>query len=177
MSEPFVQSAPEVPVDGQMVTCSGCRDTAPAGVNNCPSCGRLLPGHTLTLKHGVRRFETRGVLPADLRIDHETLLHQVIADQGGLTELTALRANTIRRLVDLDIISRLLTRDIFEHGAITKTGRTRGAVLTLMAVIDRLDRLTGRLGLERRTRAVNDIDVWLAGVQRDQRDPSQESNS
>jgi hypothetical protein len=112
------------------------------------------------LKHGVRAFEVRGesALPADLRVSVEDFRSQVIADNGGLTELTAVQAGYIRRLSELEATARLLAADLTSNGLFTAKRRVRSTYGRWLETLDRWDRFAQRVGIERKARQVDPIE-------------------
>lgn len=150
---PFHESAASGTADGPCHQ-PWCSAEVPAGASRCPRCNVWQPANSGALRDGVRRFETRGVLPADLRVSVDDFRDQVVLDQGGLGELSAIRSAYIRRLVDLETCARLLMRDFATHGVLTERGRVRASFDRFLALTDRWDRLASKLGMERRSRNV-----------------------
>jgi hypothetical protein len=67
---------------------------------------------------------------------------------------SALQASLARRYVYGELIAEHLELDIFTKGVTTGKGRTRAAVTLYLSVMDRLVRLAGQLGLERRSKRI-----------------------
>ena len=156
-------SWPTTPSDdnGSAPRCRRCGTVAAPG-GRCTACGSFLPGNTARMTHGLRRYETRRVLPDDLKTTVDEFRAALIADQGGLEELTAARAGLCRLLVDAEVGRRLLVDQLYRHGIDSKPGRA--AYDRLLTTMDRWQRIAGTLGLERRQRHVNPIDAVHAAV-------------
>jgi hypothetical protein len=134
-----------------VVRCARCDREVPPG-NQCPACGAFIAGNEANLRHGLRRFETRRVLPPDLKVDVETFRDQLVSDQGGLEDLTAVRAGLCRLLTDAEAGRRLCMRVVVEKGIESRAGRA--AYDRLLATMDRWLRLAAALGVERRAHPV-----------------------
>jgi hypothetical protein len=141
-----------------VVICSRCNADVPPG-NQCASCGAFISGNEANLRHGLRRFETRRVLPPDLKVDVETFRDQLVSDQGGLDDLTAVRAGLCRLLTDAEAGRRLCMRVVVEKGIESKAGRA--AYDRLLATMDRWMRLAAALGVERRARQVPTLAEYM----------------
>jgi hypothetical protein len=134
--------------------------------------GTLRTGNQAARTHGVRAFETRGesALPADLRVSVDEFRAQIIADQGGFSELTAVQAGYIRRLSELEATARLLAADLTQHGLFTSKRRVRSTYNRWLETLDRWDRIAQRVGAERRARQVDPIEVVRLAVEQANRD-------
>src|SRR3990167_5979277 len=87
-------SARETPPSGDPgpeVRCRRCGAEAPAGRSNCPACGVFLPSNEANLRHGLRRYQDRGALPAEIAAHVDQFRAQLVSDQGGEEELSAAR--------------------------------------------------------------------------------------
>lgn len=143
------QDAPApIGADGSAVVCQKCGTSAPIGTTNCPACGKFILYNQGNLRHGLRAYQTRGVLPADLKTDIDSFRANLISDQGGLEELSAIRAGMIRLLVDAEVGRRLMFREVVNRGVDSKPGRA--AYDRLLSTMDRWTRIALALGLERR---------------------------
>ena len=144
--------APTAPTGdhGPVVVCQRCSTAAPVGTTNCPRCGVFMPANEGNLRHGLRRYQATGVLPADLKTDIDSFRANVISDQGGLDELPAMRAGLIRLLVDAEVGRRLM----FARSSSVASTRPRAgpAYDRLLSTMDRWMRIALALGLERRQR-------------------------
>jgi hypothetical protein len=109
----------------------------------------------------VRAFEATGRIPDDLRMDIDTFRAQVIADRGGLENLTALEAAYISKLVDAEIVYRLLVADIVKRGLFTEQRRVRNTHARLLRQTSLCDRLAQRVGVDRRARALPTLRDYL----------------
>jgi hypothetical protein len=128
--------------------------------NQCAACGAFISGNEANLRHGLRRFEVRRALPPDLKVGVEEFRDQLVSDQGGLDELTAVRAGLVRVLVDAEAGRRLCMRLVVERGLESKTGRM--AYDRLLATMDRWMRAAVALGVERRAHPVPTLHEYLA---------------
>ena len=127
--------------------------------------GRWAPNNDGALQHGARRYELRGVLPDDVRVDLDAWSGQLMADRGGATELSAIEGAYCRRLTQLEGALELLGRDLHQHGVMTPRGRPRAAYRTFLDTLATFDRLAQRLGLERKAKRV-DLARALSGLDR-----------
>lgn len=137
--------------NGSMVRCSRCRKDVPSG-DQCSSCGSFLPSNEASLRHGLRRYQTTGVLPADLKESVDTFREGLISDQGGLNGLSTIRAGLCGILVDAEVGRQLLMREVIKRGIDSKPGRS--AYEKLLSTWDRWHRFAVTLGVERRAKPV-----------------------
>jgi hypothetical protein len=127
-----------------------------------PTNGRVGLGNSLAAKpDGLNRFQKKRELPEEVRLFVDAFRADVESDQGGASELTAIRGGYVRRLTDVEAMLQLAAKDIRTRGFFTVGGRTRTTVFTFMQLLDRWDRLAQRLGLDRRTKPVTDIALAL----------------
>lgn len=89
-----------------------------------------------------------------LTAERDNFIAQLVADQGGEHELSALRRAYIRRLVEMNTIMSLLIADIEANGLTTVKGKTRSVVETYAKMLDRFDKLSRGVGMDRRQKKV-----------------------
>lgn len=146
------------------VTCPQCGADNPAGAKVCkanPRCGSFLPRNDASRTTGIyARYQ-----PPDLTQHRDALVAAVTSDLGGPSELSTLERSYVSKLADIEVITRLLTHDIAVNGLLTPGGRVRDVYEKLLAGLAAFDRYSMRLGLARRTRAVNPLDVVRAAVE------------
>jgi hypothetical protein len=120
------------------------------------SDGTVRSSNQIARKDGVRAFQERGPasLPTDLRLTIDQFRDQVVADRGGADELTAVEAGYIRRLSELETVSRLLASDLAQRGLFTPRGRVRSTFGRWLESLDRWDRYAQRVGMDRRAQRV-----------------------
>lgn len=140
-------------------TCARCGTEAPVGTNNCGLCGCIMPGNQLGLRHGLRRYQDKGTLPADVRDYIEDFRAQLIADQGGEGELTAIRRGLVDKLVDLEVGVRLLLAEVVRRGIDSRPGKA--AWTQALRTIEAWHRIGNTLGLERRAKRVPSLAEYL----------------
>ena len=150
--------------DGSAVRCRRCGTAATPG-DRCAGCGSFLAGNSANLRHGLRRYETRGILPADLKVTIDEFRAELVSDQGGTEDLTAARAGLCRLLVDAEIGRRLLVDQILRCGIASSAGRL--AYDRLLATMDRWLRIAGVLGLECRQKRVPSLQAALDAMDGD----------
>ena len=120
-----------------------------------------MPKNEANLRHGLRRYQENGTLPADVAAYIDEFREQLIADQGGEGELTAVRAGMIEKLVELEVGSRLLMAEVIRRKIDSKPGKA--AYGMLLGTLDRWHRFAVSLGVERRTRQVRSIAEVMGG--------------
>jgi hypothetical protein len=150
-----VAMADAMPLNCQARTAKGICGAGPheATAGMCAG-GHFMRGNAAALKGGVRRFETAGRLPDVLRQTVEEFREAVIADRGGVSELSTLESAYIRRLSEVETVARLLAADLASRGLTTPRGRVRGTFSRWLECLDRWDRLAQRIGTDRRSRPV-----------------------
>jgi hypothetical protein len=141
-------------VGGELVTCGRCGTRAPKpgdGIGfSCPKCKAFLPGHSANLRHGLRRFQRRGVITEDLRQDVESFRTNLIADVAGSPDgLNTITAALCRLLVIVEVCVRLNQNSLVDFGV--DTGQGKAAHERLLAAIDRWLRISERLQIEARS--------------------------
>jgi hypothetical protein len=122
--------------------------------------GRILPGHTLTVKHGL--FSDRDL--ANLNAEVSVFLGGSITDDGGESEVATRRrtlheycARLHRRIVQLD--AAIETRGLFDP-----RGKLRVAwVGKLESLIGAARGIDNVLGLDRRARDVGSMQEYMRG--------------
>lgn len=163
---PDSASAPEapaslaspIPANGSGVRCVRCGTESQAG-DQCSVCGAFLAGNSARVTHGLYRYRQTAALPADLRVSVDEFRDALIADQGGLDELSAIRAGLCRVLVDCEVGRRLLMTEVVKKGIDSKPGRA--AYDRLLNTIDRWQRIAAMLGLSRRARPVSPSEALM----------------
>jgi hypothetical protein len=113
----------------------------------------------------MRRYDTRRMLPPDLKVDIERFREDVIDDQGGLDELSAVRGGHIRLLVDCEALRRLSMNALLTAGTIESPAGRRAAD-RLLATVDRWLRVAEKLGLDRRARQLDPLEAVRVAVER-----------
>lgn len=125
--------------------------------------GTVRPGNQTARTHGVDSFEARGsvALPEVLRQTVEEFRAAVIADRGGASELSTLEAAYIRRLSEVETVTRLLAADLAQRGLTTAKGRVRSTFSRWLEALDRWDRLAQRVGVQRVAKPALTLDAYL----------------
>jgi len=127
--------------------------------------GTLRPGNAAAVRHGAYSASVqRGEVPDLLRVDVRTLEAQILTDLGGVENLSAIQAALVRKLVDAEVIERLLVSHLARVGVLTAKGNVRGALNKWLDVVNTWDRLAMRLGLERKARTVDPIEALRRAV-------------
>jgi hypothetical protein len=124
--------------------------------------GRFLTGNQVARRVGLYARQQ----PEGLREDVERLTAGIVADLGGEGELSTLERAYVNKIGDVEITLRLLAHDIARRGLLTPSGGVRHVFDSLLAGIDRVDRLAQRLGMRRRSKHV-DLARTLSGQEGD----------
>jgi hypothetical protein len=135
-------------------------------VSNPDMCrnGHFVRDNTARRTHGVRAFETTGRVPDLLRQTVEQFRESVIADRGGVSELSTLELGYIQHLSNMETVARLLASDLASRGLMTAKGRVRGTLLKWLEVVGTWDRLAQRIGTDRRPRGVASLSAYLTSA-------------
>ena len=145
---------------GISVRCSRCgSEVSPA--TNCSRCGAFLPGNEANLRHGLRRYQTDGTLPIELAEQIRRFREELVADQGGETEMTAVRRGMVDKLVDLEVGARLLMSEVVRRKIDSRPGKA--AYSMLLGTLDRWHRFAVSVGAERRAKPVPTIEEVMGG--------------
>lgn len=147
-----------------------CRCGATAAHATDPT--RCDKGHPLAgypgpaLKHGVRAYQARGeaALPDDLRVSVADFQAQIVADRGGADNLTAIEAGYVRRMAELETVTRLLASDLATRGMFTTKGRVRNTFSRWLETLDRWDRYAQRIGVHRQAKRVDPLEAVRRAV-------------
>jgi hypothetical protein len=133
------------------------------------AASRFAPGNVAARTHGAWSFERgRGeaAVPAPLLQSIDEFRAGVVADRGGLSNLTTVEVALIRRLGELEAVCRLLAGDIAARGAFTPRGRIRHVYRMWLETLDRFDKYCARVGSDRRARSVTLQERLAAAVRR-----------
>lgn len=123
---------------------------------------RFKKGNTAALKHGLARYKAKRTLTDDdIRSAVESWSASLVSDQGGASELTAIRGGYVRRLTDLEAMLHICAKDISSKGFFTAGGAARATVNTFMSLLDRWDKLASKLGMDRREKRVPSLEAFL----------------
>jgi hypothetical protein len=125
------------------------------------------PSDQSPVRAGQARFTDRGLLPAELREQHETFKSAIYADLGGEDELTTIAKSAVENLAQVKTLQNLFLAEIARRGIVTQKGKVRSVVEAFFKATDRHDRLARLLGLERRTKRVTagTIEEYLAAAE------------
>lgn len=125
-----------------------------------PVTGRFRPGGMPRLQHGRRapRLWTAGPL-AEVLAEREA---GVVADLGGVENLSAVERPLAREYARLDLLVEAAGDRLIRDGLETAKGRARAAASLYGALLDRQTRLAGMLGLSRRARPAASLATWAA---------------
>jgi hypothetical protein len=144
-----------------------CRCGAPAHASDPERCavGHVLAGNTAAQTHGAWSFERgrgRESLPALMRDSVDGFRESIISDLGGEANLTTLQAAYVRRLSELEAVTRLVAADLAKRGLLTPKGRVRPTVAKWLEVLATWDKYAQRVGIERRARPVTLTEAIMA---------------
>jgi hypothetical protein len=130
------------------------------------SDGTQRPGASgLATKHGAYAQGQRSPALLENLGNLDAFRSALEADQGGREELTTICNGYVGRLTEVEGLCRLLRADLMEHGIFTKKRRVRSTFAAFLTAVEKWDRLAQRLGMERRTRRVNQSPVeWLESL-------------
>ncbi len=122
-----------------------------------PKTGQWLAKNRGAEVHGAVTLARRGdeVLTPELRDSIDAFRSAVLSDLGGEENLTALERGLVQRVIEIQTICALLAQDIARRGVMTASGKQRSSVARLYAGIDRYQRLSHQLGLQRRAKDVS----------------------
>ncbi len=144
---------------GPDVRCQRCGVEVPP-TNNCRICGAFLPSNEAGLRHGLRRYQNNKVLPAELEAYIVNFRAELIADQGGEEEMTAVRRGLVEKLVDLEVGVRLLMAEVVSRGIDSRPGKA--AWTQALRTVETWHRVGNTLGLDRRARPVQTLAEVMA---------------
>lgn len=82
--------------------------------------------------------------------------------------LSAIEGGYVRRLGELETVSRLLAGDLAQRGLFTPKGRVRSTFSRWLETLDRWDRFAQRVGVERRARRVSSLGEFFAEREHEQ---------
>jgi hypothetical protein len=123
-----------------------------------------MKGNTRNLQHGLYSAAVQsGALTALAvqHVEHSEALERLVADRGGMDNVSVIELSLLKKIVVLDRISDHLAGHVLRDGVLSTKGRTRAAVVTYLSVVDRVARLASTLGLERKAKKVGDLESFL----------------
>lgn len=116
--------------------------------------GRWRPGNTAALVLCGRRLALCGHQDALQVARRDEIREGLVADLGGEPELSTAKRVVVDRLAEAELLAQVYFAHLSEARPMTERGRTRAATLAYVQASDRVARLAGQLGLERRARSV-----------------------
>jgi hypothetical protein len=146
---------PSADADVRVIECSSCGNSVtPTPKGACPNCHRFLSFNTYALRHGGRRSLHRPEALAAMNQERDQLLQfHFNGDYSVIEADLASDYGNISVLID-SVVENLKVAGIFTNG-----GRTRAATNLLMALMDRRLRLAQTLGIERKVKQIDPLDV------------------
>jgi hypothetical protein len=129
--------------------------------------GRFAPGNQAARTHGAhlaRREGARALSEEHGRL-FQTFVDRAIADLGGIHSLSMIEIALVEAAATQYAIIGAFNAYLSDVSPMTPTGRVRTAVRGYHEAVDRLDRLSQRLGLQRREgwqQAHRDLDAETA---------------
>ena len=126
--------------------------------------GRFGLGNVGALKHGVRSEQVAAgaLLPPGAMTPSE-IEAAVLSDLG---DVATIPTGLVRRYAHLVAIAEWLESNMRAQGVMTSKGRARASVSMYLGVADRLVRLGGLLGLERRQKQLGSLEDVQRAVER-----------
>ena len=130
--------------------------------------GRFLagaPGPRLTTGLRARTLVERPEIAAA----HREMVTAIEADMGA--DVSTLKRDAVREAARLMLIVDSLGNDLLTRGVLTAKGKNRAALTAYAMTLDRLQKLMGTLGVERKSRTLpTTIDGLVASLDLDARD-------
>jgi hypothetical protein len=125
--------------------------------------GHGMRGNQLHRTHGAYSFRDRGdrAVADTLRQSADEMAAGIIADKGGVENLTTIQREFINQLRNLRIMADLLAHDLVARGLHTKGGRVRSSHGKLLETLDRLYRFAQAIGPGREPRQVPSLADYL----------------
>lgn len=137
--------------------CPKCGRAVLEGAERCDACGAVQQGNQLARQDGA----FARVHPAEVRQSAEEVLTGVLADMGGIEEVSTLERAGAVKIRDLEILLSVLMSDMARHGVLTPAGGTRKTLDRYLGVLDRWVRVVAVLGIKRRPKSVTDLATYL----------------
>jgi hypothetical protein len=130
---------------------------------------RFQNGNRAARTHGtwsLQRGRGEAALPAALAQTIEEFRASVIADRGGIENMTTVEVALVRRLSEIEATCRLLAGDIASKGLFTPRGRVRGVYRLWLETLDRFERYCRQVGADRRARPLSVQERLAVGLAR-----------
>lgn len=152
MSAPAHDDAPIEELEARAKAAVAAFRDAKARTNRGPD-GRLLPGHTITMKTGLHSAHLAE--HPDVAAWCDARVESIESDLGGAAELSTMQRGLVREVARLELIVTTLGEDLLASGTLTGKGRVRSATTTYLTVLDRYLGLCKVLGIRRQARRHN----------------------
>lgn len=125
--------------------------------------GHGMRGNQLHRTHGAYSFRDRGdrAVADTLRQSADEVAAGIIADKGGVENLTTIARENINQYRNLRITADLLLRNLVAFGLHTKGGRVRSSYDKWLGTLDRLYRYGQAIGADREPRQVPSLADYL----------------
>lgn len=122
--------------------CANCKKHVdPLGRGLCPSCGRFLPDHTVSVTTGLRSKKLAKVVDA-YRVG---LIEQLFNERGGKDALSVVERISIENYALNCAQAKTIEARLDQDGLFTQTGRRRSAFDMLKGISETIDRLRAQL--------------------------------
>ena len=106
------------------------------------------------MTHGGRRLALSGPQHGLQAARRDEIREGLVADLGGESELSTAKRVVVDRLAESVLLAEVFFAYLRQAGPMTERGRTRAVTSAYFSAADRVARLAGQLGLERRARPV-----------------------
>jgi hypothetical protein len=116
----------------------------------------VLRGNQLARKH-----PTLDEASPELRAAAAQMIDGIISDKGGAENMTTLEQAIARQACELWIMLELFKARIVRCGLVTPAGKVSPSYPQYLAGLDKFHKFANALGLDRRTRDVEDLDCSI----------------
>lgn len=133
------------------------RPGAGNGNGRDPETGQFLPGNTAAMRHGAhseRHIERLKAEAAETLAEHRA---EIVADLGGEEALSRIQRDVLDRYLTATCLLAWMESELVAKGPLTAKGTRRALHTAYATQLDKVVKLSGMLGLQRRAKPLDPL--------------------
>lgn len=144
-----------------------------AGDDRDPLTGQFTKGNTVAMVHGGRSEYHLERLQEQAAVALAEQRDEIVSDLGGRDTLSRIQQDLLDRYLAASCLLGWMEAELVAKGPLTSKGRRRALHSAYAVQLDRVTKLAGMLGLERRARSVPSLAEHVARHHAQTDDPAE----